>query len=211
MSKKKQKQNPQHWRGHDVTGALAYVQTLMAPGAWDELLESEKPKTDREAARFFFEISVPCTMGDFLQLLKAYTVEELDRLSKVSRLSPKKQQAKPVHAPVSGKRPTFPDFLVLPADVYDSLLKLVRWADDTPACVELSDRTWDSIVDMMATYVDDELDRSLWPGVYVESVQIETPETSQCNICPGTLVALLGNEDQEGGDTEHHCVLVRRE
>lgn len=105
------------------------------------------------------------------------------------------------------KRPAFPDFLTLPADAYDELLYLVRWVDAAPVSINLPDRAWESIHDSTVDFV--QIDEAQWPGVFVDSVQIETPETSQRNITPGTLVALLQHEDADGDSTEHHCVLVR--
>lgn len=101
----------------------------------------------------------------------------------------------------------FPDFLVLSPSNYDQLLALARWVDATPDCVEIPDHTWELIHETMLDFVW--LDEDQWPDVQFDSVQIETVETAQRNIAPGTLVVLLTHDDQGGDETEHHCVLVR--
>jgi hypothetical protein len=98
---------------------------------------------------------------------------------------------------------------LLAPDAYDQLLALVRWVDDAPVCVDLPDRAWESIHDATCDFVG--IDEDEWPGVFVDSVQVETISTVQRNITPGTLVALLSHDDQDSEETEHHCVLVRGE
>lgn len=205
MSKKKP--NPQVYRRHDVTGALAFIRSLME---WDLMPEDDRPKTDREAAALFFEIDRSnATLAEFLAALKDFTVEELERLTTQHRKPPKqvKKLIGFVNMLTGEKRDAFPDFITLPASTYDQLLDLITWVDRTPACVELPDRAWESIHDTMVDLV--EFDDTRWPGVYVDSMQIETVETSQRNITPGTLVVLLQHENADGDSTEHHCVLVR--
>lgn len=105
------------------------------------------------------------------------------------------------------RRQRYPNFIRLDAETYDRLLALVRWVEDTPACVELPDRTWESIHKTMADLVD--FDDTCYPDVFLDSVQIETAETSQNNIAPGTLVALLMCETMTMDDQEFHCVIER--
>ena len=213
MSKKKAKDKKQQvaypahtYRGKDVTGALGFVKSLFAD-LWDVMPEDQRPRTDREAAATYFQVDrAGYNMDEFLAQLQAHNVAELDRLSKESRKPPKRLVGF-INMATGEKRPAFPDFLTMPASQYDKLLALIVWSDSTPACVELPDRAWESIHDTMVDCI--ELDEAQWPGVFVDSAQIETVETAQRNITPGTLVALLSHEDQDGDDTEHHCVLVR--
>lgn len=103
----------------------------------------------------------------------------------------------------------FPSFLTLAPDAYDQLLALIRWMDDAPICVNLPDRAWESMHDAICNFV--EIDEDKWPGVFVDSAQVETVSTMQRNITPGTLVVLLSHEDNESDEPEYHCVLVRGE
>lgn len=210
MSKKKPiyvgagRYNPQTYRGKDVTGALAFIRSLME---WDLMPLDDRPKTDREAAALFFQIDRSNTnMEEFLAQLKAHNVAELGRLTEEARKPPKKVRVGTLNVLTGEVRSRFPSSIELPRKQYDELLALVRWVDDTPACVEIGDHAWESIHDTMVDCV--ELDDTKWPGVYVDSVQIETAETSQRNITPGTLVVLLMCED-DSDDQEFHCVLTR--
>lgn len=212
MSKKKRiyvgrgRYNPQTYRGKDVTGALAFVRSLME---WDLMPLDDRPKTDREAASLFFQIDRSgANMDEFLASLKEFTVAELERLTTQQRKPPKqvKKLVGFVNVLTGEQRPAFPDFIVLPASTYDQLLDLVRWVESTPTCVDLPDSAWEGIHDTMADLL--EVDDTAYPGVYVDNVQIETIETMQRNITPGTLVALLMHEDSDDSG-EHHCVLVR--
>ena len=131
----------------------------------------------------------------------------LAMLAAAPRKPPQKKLVGFINVATGEKRPAFPDFMTLPDWQYDKLLALIRWADSTPVDVNLSDRAWESIHDTMVEHV--EIDEAQWPGVYVDSVQVETIETAQRNITPGTLVVLLQHEDADGEAVEHHCVLVR--
>lgn len=197
------------YRKQDVTGALGFVRSLFAD-LWEEIPTEDRPATDREAARTFFQVDRSnANMAEFLEQLKAHNVAELERLTKQARKPPKQAGKKRIGTfnVLTGEvRGRFPSSIELPRKTYDKLLALVRWADDTPACVELGDRAWESIYDTMTDCV--KLDDNKWPNVYVDSVQIETHETSQRNIVPGTLVALLSCED-ESDNQEFHCVLTR--
>ncbi len=193
-----------HYRGKDVSGALGFVSSLMD---WDLFPKEKRPTTDRAAAALFFELDRSnATMAEFLEHLQEYNEIEREKLRAAPRVPPKRLIGF-INMATGEKRAAFPDFITLPASAYDQLLDLVTWSDATPACVELSDRAWESIHDSMVDLV--EVDDTRWPGVFVDSVQIETVATMQRNITPGTLVALLSHEDQDSGDTEHHCVLVR--
>lgn len=216
MSKKKQAKKataeavqqaayPQHhYKGKDVSGALGFVSSLMD---WDLFPKEKRPTTDRAAAALFFELDRSnATMAEFLEHLHEYNEIEREKLAASTRIPPKRLIGF-VNMLTGEKRAAFPDFLTLPADAYDELLHLIRWADLTPACVGLPDRAWESIHDCMVDFV--RVDEAQWPGVFVDSVQIETVDTAQRNISPGTLVALLSHEDQDSEETEHHCVLVR--
>jgi hypothetical protein len=194
----------QTYRKKDVTGALGFVRSLFAD-LWEAMPEADRPRTDREAASTFFQVDRSnANMAEFLEQLQAHNVAELDRLSKEKRKPGKRIGTLNV---LTGEvRGRFPDFITMEAVAYDQLLALVRWVDAAPVCVELPDRAWESIHDATTELVD--VDDTRWPEVYVDSVQIETVETMERNITPGTLVALLMCED-ESDDQEHHCVLVR--
>lgn len=109
-----------------------------------------------------------------------------------------------VNVATGEQRPAFPDFLTLPAQVYDDLLAMTCWIDNKPEFVDLPEEAWDTLHERTVNAVP--VDTAQWPGVFVDSVQIETVKTSQRNITPGTLVVLLQHESHP---TEHHCVLVR--
>lgn len=193
------------YRKKDVTGALGFVRLLFAD-LWDAMPEADRPRTDREAASTFFQVDRSnSNMAEFLAQLQAHNVAELDRLSQEKRKPPKRLVGF-VNMATGEKRPAFPDFLTLEPDAYDGLLALVRWIEATPASIDLPDRAWESINDTLVDSV--EIDEAQWPGVFVDSIQVETVETSQRNITPGTLVVLLLHEDSDDSD-EHHCVLVR--
>lgn len=205
MSKKKDTKKDHTYRKHDVTGALSFVRSQLE---WDLMPEEDRPKTDREAAQLFFTIDRSnATMAEFLAALKDHCVEELERLTKENRKPPKKKLAGFVNMATGEKRAAFPDFLTLPSNHYDELLALVRWIEQMPECVEFPDGAWDQVNDKIVDFVP--LDEAQWPGVFVDSVQIETIKTTQRNIVPGTLVVLLQHENCDGDTDEHHCVLVR--
>lgn len=138
--------------------------------------------------------------------LKKLRDSDLKELQNSERKPPKRLVGF-VNVATGEKRPAFPDFLTLPSNHYDELLVIVRWVDSKPDLIDLSEDTWDFIHDKILDLVP--IDKAQWPDVFVDSVQIETIKTTQRNIVPGTLVALLQHENCDGDTDEHHCVLVR--
>lgn len=182
----KRNPDPQTYRGKNVTGALAFVKELSAD-LWTLMPEADRPKTDREAARHYLatDRSGP-TLGELVSYLEDRRKAEEAKAAKIA--NPRR----------------LPDSLTLSAAVYDKLRALVQWIDDTPADIELSEHTWDYINSRMCDVMEEHLNTD----ESVVTMQIETAETSQRGIEPGTLVALLENPEADD-DAEYHVKLLR--
>jgi hypothetical protein len=117
-------------------------------------------------------------------------------LSKARRKPPKRIEPAPYGLPES---------LTLPADEYDKLRKLVEWVEAKPDEVNLGERAWDAIDDLLIAPFE-----FLNSDEFIISVQVETAKTSERGIKSGTLVALMENEASIDADTtEVHIAIIR--